>query len=266
MQSEALEALRGRIEAEGLMTQFRDDENETLKLLRFLRARKFHVDSAFAMISADLEWRGENDRRNLPNESAAEVLQCDIMQFYAFFPTWLQGHDKQFRPVSYRQFGKFEIWNVLKLTSLERLIRFHAWESEMAIRQMRRNSESQGCNVETYTVVVDSAGWSMRLATGDAFSFIKAMATIDSDHYPERLGTLIVINAPTMLSFAWKIIQGFLDPVTKDKIKIISSRAEWVPVLQDIIDVDQIPTAYGGTAPDLDPETAINGMNPNPSR
>jgi hypothetical protein len=46
------------------------------------------------------------------------------------------------------------------------------------------------------------------------------MASTDGDHYPERLGTCIVINAPFMLSFAWKIIQGFLDDVQKAKIGI----------------------------------------------
>ncbi len=47
------------------------------------------------------------------------------------------------------------------------------------------------------------------------------MATTDSDHYPERLGTMVIVNAPAMLSFAWRIIQGFLDPVTKEKINIL---------------------------------------------
>lgn len=47
------------------------------------------------------------------------------------------------------------------------------------------------------------------------------MAITDSDHYPERLGTMIIINAPSVLSFAWRIIQGFLDAVTKEKINIL---------------------------------------------
>ena len=88
------------------------------------------------------------------------------------------------RPVSYRQFGFFEIWNVLKLTSLQRLVRFHAWEAEQSIRVMNVASEKSGYNIETFVVVIDAAGWSMKLATSDAFAFIKGMATTDSDHYP----------------------------------------------------------------------------------
>jgi hypothetical protein len=240
-----------------------DEEDEFLKLLRFLRARKFNVKNALAMAKDDVKWREEKNRLMIRKETAADVLNCDINEIYKFFPVWFQGFDKQQRPVSYRQFGKFEIWNVLKLTTMERLIRFHAWETEQALRTMYSLSNKSGYNIETFVLVIDAAGWNMSLATSDAFAFIKGMATTDSDHYPERLGTMLIINAPSVLSFAWRIIQGFLDNVTKAKIHILSSNPdEWRPVLQRYIDIDQIPMKYGGTARDLDASEAIDQMNP----
>jgi len=88
------------------------------------------------------------------------------------------------RPVSYRQFGHFEIWNVLKLTSLQKLIRFHSWEAEQALRVMNNSSKDTGYNIETFVLIIDAAGWSMKLATSDAFAFIKGMVSTDADHYP----------------------------------------------------------------------------------
>ena len=74
------------------------------------------------------------------------------------------------------------------------------------------------------------------------------MISTDGNHYPERLGTLVVINAPAMLSWTWKIIQGFLDDVQKAKIGIYGTDPnEWMPVLFKIIDKDQVPVSYGGT-------------------
>lgn len=250
------------IQSENL--NFNTDEEETfLKILRFLRARKYSVKNALAMIREDINWRAQNNRLDLPKESAQEVLNCDIEKLYDYFPVWFQGYDKQMRPVSYRKFGKFEIWNVLKLTTMERLIRFHAWETEQALRSMYSLSRKSGYNIETFVIVIDASGWNLKLATSDAFAFIKGMAVTDSDHYPERLGTLVLINAPSMLSFAWRVIQGFLDSVTKEKIKILSSDPEeWQPVLRHYIDNDQIPRQYGGTAPDLTSEEAIGAMNP----
>jgi hypothetical protein len=239
-----------------------DREDTFLKVLRFLRARKYNVKNAMQMIREDVRWRAEQNRLNLSQESAQEVLNCEVKLLYQYFPVWFQGFDKQMRPVSYRQFGKFEIWNVLKLTTMERLVRFHAWETEQALRSMYELTETTGYNIETFVLVIDAAGWNMKLATTDAFTFIKGMAVTDSDHYPERLGTMVIINAPTMLSFAWRIIQGFLDPVTKDKIRILSDPADWQPVLQQYIDRDQIPQQYGGTARDLTADEAISAMNP----
>ncbi len=263
-QLRAVNELSALIERDNLPFYY-DDEDQFLKLLRFLRARKFHVGNAYKMIFEDMRWRSEENRFNLRKETAEEVLGCDLQRIFTYFPTWIQGYDKQARPVSYRKFGKFEIWNVLKLTTMQKLIRFHAWETEMALNRMLKSSRQLGYNIETFVLVIDAAGWGLGLATSDAFTFIKGMATTDSDHYPERLGTLVVVNAPSALSFAWRVVQGFLDPVTKEKIKIYSSkRSEWEAVLQQYIDVDQIPRQYGGTAPDPSPEEAFRSMNPDP--
>lgn len=252
------------IESEGLLFNH-DEEDEFLKLLRFLRARKFNVKNAFAMIKEDVRWRHENNRFNLRKETVQDVLKCDLHAIYNYFPTWIQGYDKQRRPVSYRQFGKFEVWNVLKLTTMERLVRFHAWETEQALRLMYKESATGGYNIETFMLVTDAAQWSTKLATNDAFAFIKGMATTDSDHYPERLGTLLVINAPTMLWWAWKICQGFVDNATKQKIKILPQDKDLcLNAMLEFIDIDQIPKQYGGSAPDPTPEDALDSMNPNP--
>ena len=164
--------------------------------------------------------------------------------------------------MSYRHFGKFETWNVLKLIDMATLIRFHAWECEMALQAAQIKSQAENLHIETFCLVVDAAGWGVRLATGDAFTFIKNMVSTDSNHYPERLGCMVIINAPSALSWAFGMIQGFLDDVTKAKIKILGARAQWEPVLKTLIDSEQIPAQYGGSAPDLTPEQAIASLDP----
>lgn len=240
-----------------------DSENATLRLLRFLRARKFEPNNSFAMLKKDLLWRRDVVGFKMKCELAQDILKCDLNEIHKYFPCWIQGYDKQHRPVSYRQFGKLEIWSVMKITTMDRLVKFHAWESEMSLRLMEIKSRETGYNIETMVVIIDAAGWSMKLATGDAFTFIKGMATTDADHYPERLGTLLIINAPSVLSFAWKIISAFLDDVTKAKISIMSSPLEWQPKLFALVDKEQVPRMYGGLADDLG-ENCILTMNPPP--
>jgi len=239
-----------------------DGEAVLLKLLRFLRARNFNVPKAYEMLKCDLEWRKKEEIKYLKYQQAEEVLKCDLSLVYKYFPTWIQGYDLQNRPIAWRQFGKFEIWNLLKITTMDRLLNFHAWESEQAIRLMLEKSEELNCNIETFMIVIDAAGWSLKLATSQAFQFINGMAVTDSAHYPERLGKLVVINAPSALAIAWRIISTFLDDVQRAKIRILSGPNDWMPVLLENIDISQIPRQYGGNAPDFTADEAISSINP----
>lgn len=237
-----------------------ENEHEYLKLLRFLRARKFNVDAAFILLYDDIDWRTYKVGLDLKYETAESVLNCDVKKVMKYYPAFIQGMDKQCRPVAYRSFGNFKIWKLLEITTFDNLLRFHAWESEQALWMNAKQTRQTGYNIETFVVVVDAAGWSLNLATHDGYSFIRGMSAVDSDHYPERLGCCLVINAPVMLSIAWRIVEPFLDSVTKSKIQIMSSPSEWQPVLFSIVDKDQVPKMYGGNAPNPDIEKCF--VNP----
>lgn len=66
---------------------------------------------------------------------------------------------------------------------------------------------------------------------------------------------MIVINAPRLLAACWRVIQRWLDDDTRQKVAIISegdpngARAR----LEELIELSQLPTQYGGTAPPLQP-------------
>jgi hypothetical protein len=260
-----------------------DEEDDHLKMLRFLRARNFDVQKSLDLYRKDQEWRRSTFITDPPkggvkvalcsigelrHQTAQDVLECHdkekLQKFFSYFQNWVQGYDRELRPVSWRKFGRLETWSVLKLTTMENLARFHAWESEQALRMMRQQSDVSGYNIETFAIVCDLEGWHLGLATSEAFTFIKHLASIDSDHYPERLGRCVIINAPKTLSISWKVIKTFLDDVTKKKVQILSDRKEWLPVLLEFIDEDQIPRHYGGTAPNFTQEQAFASMNPPP--
>jgi CRAL/TRIO domain len=51
-------------------------------------------------------------------------------------------------------------------------------------------------------------------------------------------------------SASWRLIKGWLDPRTASKIEVISSKDQAKKKLLELIDVDQLPSDYGGTGPD----------------
>ena len=73
------------------------------------------------------------------------------------------------------------------------------------------------------------------------------MIGIDSKHYPETLGHMFIINAPSIFSLAWPLITPFLDERTQRKIDVISSPEAWKKRLREFIDPESLPVEYGGT-------------------
>jgi hypothetical protein len=65
------------------------------------------------------------------------------------------------------------------------------------------------------------------------------------------MNRLIVINAPTFFSTSWSIIKYWVDTRTRDKIEIYSQGSKWSKRLKELIDDDQLPSDYGGSAPSV---------------
>merc|ERR1712151_436665 len=60
---------------------------------------------------------------------------------------------------------------------------------------------------------------------------------------------MVVINAPSFFSMTWKMISAWVDERTAKKVEIISSRKKWEKRLREIIDVNHLPSDYGGKSP-----------------
>jgi len=76
---------------------------------------------------------------------------------------------------------------------------------------------------------------------------IKASIGKMSANYGGRLFKMFAVNAPSTIYFTWKIVSGFCDPVTVEKIKIFKKNTD--KVMFDNIDPSQIEEKYGGIQP-----------------
>jgi hypothetical protein len=52
----------------------------------------------------------------------------------------------------------------------------------------------------------------------------KIFLSLAADHYPERLGTFFVVDAPALFSGLWNVIENFIDPKTKAKIHFLKTK------------------------------------------
>lgn len=97
------------------------------------------------------------------------------------------GYDRLGRPILATRYGSLRLWEMTKLTTLERMAELHAREQELLLRLLRRRtlegggggeterggpgSRDDGYIVDTAVVVVDTAGLTLRHVSGQASQF-----------------------------------------------------------------------------------------------
>ncbi|KAF5382220.1 hypothetical protein D9615_004367 [Tricholomella constricta] len=165
-------------------------------LLRYLRAVKWKsAAAAIQRLEATLEWRREYGIYDTVSSSYVEPEAVTGKQV-------LFGYDVRGRPALYlfpsRQ-------NTDEPT---RQIQFTVWMLERTIDLM-----SPG--VETLALLINYGDKAKNPSLGVA----RTVLNILQDHYPERLGAALILNVPFLLNAFYKLINPFIDPVSREKMK-----------------------------------------------
>ena len=99
-----------------------------------------------------------------------------------------------------------------------------------------------GRRIETVVAVLDLRGCSIGMTGGAFFRLVNAWTKVDSDHYPERMGTVFLINVPSVFSIVWKAIRPLLDPRTARKIHI--HRRGYHDAVAAVVGEDNLPDGW----------------------
>lgn len=229
-------------------------ESEAAVLGRFFRAHKT-IPAAVQAIANDTNWRSERDIHMLHTKSPEDVLGCSMDVIEQVIPHACIGLDRMGHPIIWKHMGgQCILRKLFTVANIEALADYGAWLNEKYTRALHRAGATE------WMVVIDAAGWHMSLVDSPALKFLKRTALDDAAHYPERLCKLVVVNAPRMLAAAWRIIQQWVDSVTRDKIHIISSPQQARETLLQLVDSSQLPAQYGGTAAPLEPWPLKSGV------
>lgn len=128
----------------------------TLLLLRYLRANSFNVEKTIHHITSNLKWREDQKiTSDILVKRPEDILGVNSMdQITSIFPHWHLNYDRLGRPVIYKQYGSFDVARLLKVTSIDALMKYHIWEQEMCMEMCYRQSLKNGHIVETVTAVL----------------------------------------------------------------------------------------------------------------
>lgn len=99
--------------------------------------------------------------------------------------------------------------------------------------------------------VLDLKGLTTSQLSSRALAIIKEQAAIDSVCFPETMSKMLIVNSPMFFTATWSLIKGWLDPRTTGKIEVLSAK-QTTNRLLELVEADQLPSDYGGTATETD--------------
>ncbi|KAM7533654.1 hypothetical protein Aperf_G00000122501 [Anoplocephala perfoliata] len=172
--------------------------NDTI-LTEFLRARKYNLNAAVAMLTDAVEWR----RGYHPLK-----VDCRYCHENPGFHSMRQiGFDKSGCPIVYSCFSQA---SATGLSSDDTVL--HCVQVLENVRRSFKGAATQ------LIIVFDCTG--MTLPCCNPY-LGKQVMNVFSNYYPERLGKILVVNYMTIFQQVWYAVKQFLDPVTASKMTFI---------------------------------------------
>jgi hypothetical protein len=222
-----------------LAREVRDDDRA---VERFLIARKFDINAALQMWLDAMKWRDD-----LKLDTVLHHPHPNLLEIRAAMDNHCEHKFDNFgRPIYIEWVGKLDVNKVLPTFNMDHVMeyQFHATEFRRKVL-FPRGAALTGKPVDQIVSIVDLKGIEFgKHLTKPVYEFIKKLSACNQAYYPEFLGALYIINAPTIFRIAWVIIRPWLDSRTQSKIQILSDDGH--TELLKIMSPDSLPSAMKG--------------------
>ncbi len=204
---------------------------------RFIRATKGDVAAAKERWADTCKWRKEMGMNTILQEPHPSINV--IKQHY---PHYFHLRGKKNECCYYEQPPKMNLAALRKEgIQLESLLRHYALCCEYMWNEIEDSEEGKSI------YVIDLNGIGFRDFAGEVVDFVTRASKFTGDHYPERSGSIFIINVPSWFSVIWNVVKPMVDDVTKQKITIMKYGQEAITkALMEKIDINNIPPEYGG--------------------
>ncbi|CEH13726.1 Phosphatidylinositol transfer protein PDR16 and related proteins [Ceraceosorus bombacis] len=185
---------------------FNKADNPDTNLLRFLRARKWDVSRAMAMLATCLKWRLDSGVEHVATQGDLGNGE-EIPKFLDQQRTrkiYAHGCTKNEQPVCYVEMKKHLTFGQPGSTMQKFVIfQMETWRLFMIPPQ------------DKMVILFDLNGFGIR--NMDWVSLLYVVKCLEA-YFPESLGTMYIHRGPWIFFQAWKLVKGLLDPVVRSKI------------------------------------------------
>ncbi|GAA5867483.1 hypothetical protein JCM8547_007519 [Rhodosporidiobolus lusitaniae] len=253
-QTKTLQEFKDKLAKEGYYEPANEAEgkeasHEDVELVRFLRARKFDIPSAFSQMSSAEDWR----RTNKISQLYETFPLPEFEQAAALYPRWTGQRTHEGLPVyvfkvsalegkktdEYQKAGEKRMEERM-VALYEHMVQFVVPVCDAA-PHAHPETPISGC-----ATIVDISSVSLR-RFWQLKDHMQRASVLASARYAETLGAIYLVGAPGFFSVVWGWIKKWFDPGTVDKIHILpASPSSVLEILTTHMPVTSIPKVYGG--------------------
>jgi len=194
-------------------------------LLRFLRARDFHIDDATTLLTNHIKWIVEKQPDSITESMIANELKTGKL-------FWLPNKDKFGRNV----LVFFAALHNPSERDINETMNYIIYVLNKGFANMPANSDKQ------YLFLYDRLGFSRSHFDMD---MLKTVGAVLPNQFPETVGNVIILRANWLFWILWKIVKPFMEPKTSHKLAICNSN-EVKQKLLEYFDEDSLWEFYGG--------------------
>lgn len=196
-------------------------------LSRYLEARNWNVNKAQKMLEDSLKWRATYKPEEIRWHEVAHEGETGKVSRANF-------HDRLGRTVLIMRPG------MQNSTSPEGNIRHLVYLIENAVLNLPEGQEQMSW-------LIDFNGWSLN--TNIPISTARDIIYVLQNHYPERLGLIILYSPPRFFQAFWKVVRYFVDPKTFQKIHFVyPNDKNSMELMKTFFDTENLPSEFGGKA------------------
>ena len=183
-----------------------------------------------------------------------EALGVDPTILNSQYPQLYSGFSKSGCPVFYSKVGKLNIDGIECITTFNGMLKYHWHVMQHDYRNRLLQFKAKNPDFTNFQCVsiIDLKNLTLSMLNSRTLDLTKKQSFIDSLCYPETMNKMIIVNAPRLFNMSWTLIKGWLDERTQNKIELFSSTSAAHKKLKELIDLDQLPSDYGGTAETTD--------------
>ena len=204
--------------------------------IRYLRAAKGDPIHGRERYESTMAWRKQERMDTILDEP---FIYFQMVKKY--YPHFYHLRGKNNEPVYYESPAKTDLKKLKKAgMKMDDLLRYYALVTEYMWKRIEPSEEGKSI------YVIDLDGIRVMDFVGDVIDFVKKTSSFTAAHYPERSGTIFVINVPSWFNIIWKVVSPMADEVTRRKIRILRGKENILNDLLTRIDMDNIPCDYGG--------------------